>query len=188
MSDAVLKALPSIKTKSDIPVSTARDKFDYPLRESFPVSADQAEKDLVIAKAMLSYYEGKPEYAGTRTLDNARVQVFSANQKLNTAKKFSGENSIPKTKQLEQYSVRIGDAVFVTFPGELFSEIGLRIKNGSPYQKTFILGLAAGGGGYLPAAREFIDGDYEVDGSDYGPSTEDACVRFSLDMIGRVTR
>ncbi len=186
MAEAVLKVLPSIKTGNDKQIKVAQDEFDYPLRENYPVTEAEAEKSLGEANARLAYLEERAEFAGTRTLDNARVEVFSANQKLNSAKKFYGSQPRPETRKLEQQSVRIGDAVFVTFPGELFSEIGLRIKMESPYEKTFVIGLASGGGGYLPASKEYIDGDYEVDGSDYGPKTEDACVKFSLDLIKRV--
>ena len=188
MAEAVLKALPSIKTNNNQEVKTARDYFDYPLRENYPITVRKAEKDANEARTRLACLERTPEFAGTRTLDNARVEVFSANQRLDAAKKFYGNEPRPKTRSLEQQAIRIGDAVFVTFPGELFAEIGLRIKNNSPYNKTYIIGVAAGEEGYLPAAKEFIDGDYEVDGSDYGPQTEDACVRFSLDLIGRVIK
>ncbi|MCE5345408.1 MAG: neutral/alkaline non-lysosomal ceramidase N-terminal domain-containing protein [Bacteroidales bacterium] len=186
MADAVLKALPSIKTSNNQAVKTARDYFDYPLRENYPITVRDAEKDVNAAKARLAYLEERPEFNGTRTLDNARVEVFSTNQRLDGARKFYANGPHPKTRTLEQQAVRIGNAVFVTFPGELFAEIGLRIKNDSPYNKTYVIGVTAGEEGYLPAAREFIDGDYEVDGSDYGPQTEDACMRFSLDLIERV--
>ena len=91
-------------------------------------------------------------------------------------------------RSLEQQAVRIGDAVFVTFPGELFSEIGLAIKNQSPYEKTYILGVTCGPGGYLPTAKEFIEGDYEVDGSSYSPKTEQVCIDSSLELIHRVAQ
>jgi hypothetical protein len=187
MADAVLKALPSVKTGNDHVVKTARGNFDYPLRDSYPVTVKEAEKDAAVAAEELTKLENRPELTGTRTLDNAKVEVFSANQRLNAAKRFYNNPDRPKIRSLEQQAVRIGDAVFVTFPGELFAEIGLRIKKESPFKKTYILGLAAGEGGYLPASKEFTDGDYEVDGSDYGPQTENACVGFSLELIGRIT-
>lgn len=186
MADAVLKVLPSVRTGNEHVVKTASGNFDYPLRDSYPVTLEEAEKDAVIARERLATLENRTEFAGTRTLDNAKVEAFSANQRLNAARRFYTSTDRPKIRPLEQQSVMIGDAVFVTFPGELFSEIGLRIKDESPVKKTFILGLAAGEGGYLPASKEFIDGDYEVDGSSYGPQTENACVRFSLELIGKV--
>ncbi|MDD4109396.1 MAG: neutral/alkaline non-lysosomal ceramidase N-terminal domain-containing protein [Prolixibacteraceae bacterium] len=188
MAEAVLKSLPSVNTLNNPDVRIAKSEFEYPLRKSYPVTTDEAEQEAEAAKKRLAEMEGKPEYQGTRTLDMARVDLFSTTQKLNASKKYSGNASQPEIRTLEQQCVRIGDAVFVTFPGELFAEIGLRIKENSPLVKTFVIGMTAGGGGYLPAAREFIDGDYEVDGSAYGPEAEEACVKFSLDMIRRVAK
>ena len=78
--------------------------------------------------------------------------------------------------------------MFVTFPGELFSDIGLAIKKQSPMEKTFVIGVTCGPGGYLPSAKEFIDGDYEIDGSSYSPKTEAACIASSLDLIRKVVK
>ncbi|MDP2982891.1 MAG: neutral/alkaline non-lysosomal ceramidase N-terminal domain-containing protein [Candidatus Latescibacter sp.] len=188
MTDAVLKALPGIKTVSSLEVKTALDTFDYPLRESYPITLEQAEKDAKAAGEKLADLEKKPEYQGSRTLDDARVEVFSTRQRLGAAKRFYGNQDRPKTRKLEQQAVRIGDAVFVTFPGELFSDIGLKIKKQSPIKKTFVIGLTCGPGGYLPSAKEFIDGDYEVDGSAYSPKTEQVCIDSSLNLIGRVEK
>ena len=186
MAEAILKILPTISTNDNQIVKTARAHFEYPLRDSYPVTVREAEKSLSEAKTKLETLKNKPEFLHTRTLDNAYVDVFSENQKLNGAKRFYNRDPDVKTITVEQQVVRIGDAVFVTFPGELFAEIGLRIKNSSPYDKTFVIGLTAGGRGYLPAASEFIDGDYEVNGSIYGMQTEEACVDFSIELIRKV--
>jgi neutral ceramidase len=187
MTDAVLKALPGIKTVNSLDVKAALDTFDYPLRESYPVTLDQAQKDARAAAEKLADLEKKPELKGTRTLDNARVEVFSTGQRLGAAKRFYGAADRPKTRKLEQLAVRIGDAVFVTYPGELFSDIGLKIKKQSPIKKTYVIGLT-GGGGYLPSAKEFIDGDYEVDGSAWSPKTEQVCIDSSVSLIKRVEK
>ena len=186
MAEAILKILPTISTNDNQIVKTARAHFEYPLRDSYPVTVRKAEKSLSEAKTKLETLKNKPEFLHTRTLDNAYVDVFSETQKLNGAKKFYNRDPDVKTITVEQQVVRIGDAVFVTFPGELFAEIGLKIKNSSPYDKTFIIGLTAGDRGYLPAASEFIDGDYEVNGSIYGMQTEEACVDFSIELIRKV--
>jgi len=188
MAEAVLAALPGIVTSGDIDVSTAIDRFDYPLRTDYPVSAVQAEREAVETRKKLAEMENNPEFRDTRLLDAARVEVFQAEQRLSIARRyFSGEKQ-PATRSLEQIAIRIGDAVFVTFPGELFSEIGLAIKEKSPTEKTFIIGLTCGPGGYLPAAKEFREGDYEVNGSAYSPLTEAFCVESSLSLINRVAK
>jgi hypothetical protein len=187
MAEAVLKALPGITTAGDPVIETALDNFDYPLRDSYPISLEQAEKDARAAQVKLEALEKLPEFKGTRTLDKARVEVFSTNQRFSAARRYYGNKDRPATRRLEQQAVRIGDAVFVTFPGELFSDIGLKIKKGSLFEKTFVIGLTPGTGGYLPSADQFIDGDYEIDGSSYSPKTEEFCITSSLDLIERVT-
>ena len=188
MAEAVLDALPGIVTSGDPDVRVAVDRFDYPLRTEYPVTVEQAEREAAEMKKKLAEIEKIPELRDTRRHDAAQVEVFQADQRLEVARRFfSGEKRLP-TRSLEQLAVRIGDAVFVTFPGELFSEIGLAIKDRSPLKKTYIIGLTCGPGGYLPSAKEFLEGDYEVNGSAYSPLTEKVCVESSLSLIKRIAK
>ncbi len=186
MADAVLESLPSVETSGGLDVVSVSDRFDYPLRNSYPVSLEQAERDAEEAKKRLKEAKENPELKGTRILDGFVVEEFQAIQRFRNARRFYQTENRPSTRNLEQQAVRIGDAVFVTFPGELFSEIGLAIKNGSPLDKTYIIGVCCGPGGYLPAAHEFIEGDYEVNGSAYSPETEPFCVSSSLELVGKI--
>ncbi|MBT3319811.1 MAG: hypothetical protein HN948_03335 [Clostridia bacterium] len=69
---------------------------------------------------------------------------------------FAGEKDIyPMT------AVRVGDIAAVTLPGEIFSQIGLNIKDKSPFDKTFMLGLSQGYCGYIPDKKAFAEGGYE---------------------------
>lgn len=188
MAEAVLAALGGIETSASPVVRVAVDRFDYPLRTEYPVSVEQAEREAAEMKKRLAEIEGIPELRGTRRHDAARVEVFQADQRLRTARRFFSEVKPPATRSLEQIALRIGDAAFVTFPGELFSEIGLAIKERSPLEKTYVIGLTCGPGGYLPSAKEFLEGDYEVDGSSYSPLTEKVCVESSLSLIRRVAK
>ena len=188
MAGAVLDALPGIVTSSDPDVRVAADRFDYPLRTEYPVTVEQAEREAAEMKKRLAGIEKIPELRDTRLHDAARVGVFQADQRLGVARRFFSGGKRPVTRSLEQLAIRIGDAVFVTFPGELFSEIGLAIKDRSPLDKTYIIGLTCGPGGYLPSAKEFLEGDYEVDGSAYSPLTEKVCVESSLSLIHRVAK
>lgn len=51
---------------------------------------------------------------------------------------------------------------FVTFPGEVYVEFGLKVKESSPYSYTMIIGLANSQAGYIPARESFGQGGYEV--------------------------
>ena len=185
MSDAVNAALDSIATAGDLDIGTSYDSFEYPLRKEYPVTVKQAEKDAKTAKERLDVMEKDPRFAGTRLLDQARVEVFSTGQRLRSAQRFYSDDR-PVVRTIEHRAVRLGDAVFATVPDEVFSGIGLAIKNGTSCKKTFLIGITNGYRGYLPSAREFIEGDYEVDGSAYSPEAEPVCIRSTLDMIGRV--
>jgi hypothetical protein len=187
MAQAVLKALPGIQTSGEHFVKTAYDQFEYPMREKYPVTLKEAEQNSKAAHVKLAALEKNPEFEKSRTRDKARVEVFSADQRLNAAKRFYAPDRA-LTRKNEQQAVRIGDAVFVTYTGGLFSEIGLAVKKQSPLEKTFVIGECAGRGGYLPAARDFIDGDYEIDGSPYSPKAEETYIRTSLELIGMVMK
>ena len=63
--------------------------------------------------------------------------------------------------EAEVMVISLGDEVaFVGIPGELFVELGNTIKQGSPYQYTFIDELANGAIGYIPNRKAQAEGAY----------------------------
>jgi len=56
----------------------------------------------------------------------------------------------------------IGDYAFFTFPGEVYVEFGLAVKELSPSKNTMILGLSNSQSGYIPKKEAFSQGGYEV--------------------------
>jgi hypothetical protein len=58
-------------------------------------------------------------------------------------------------------AVRIGDAAIVTGPGEIFTEIGLAVKERSPADVTLYAGYTNGCVSYMPTAAEYPLGGYE---------------------------
>jgi hypothetical protein len=54
------------------------------------------------------------------------------------------------------------DLAWVALPGEIFVELGLTIKQDSPFKHTVIAELANGSVGYVPARRAYAQGNYEV--------------------------
>ncbi len=59
-------------------------------------------------------------------------------------------------------SLRIGDLAFVGVAGEAFVEIGLAVKERSPFSHTIFLGYTNGCLGYIPIAAAYPNGGYEV--------------------------
>jgi hypothetical protein len=59
--------------------------------------------------------------------------------------------------------IRIGEEfAIVTNPAELFCEIGMSIKDRSPFRNTMIATLTNGACGYVPTAKAFEVGGYET--------------------------
>ena len=65
-------------------------------------------------------------------------------------------DQIPKTVEFEMQFMQIGPWAFVGIPGEVYTEIGVRIKEGSPYENTLIFTLANGTNGYLATDRTIL--------------------------------
>ena len=58
-------------------------------------------------------------------------------------------------------AVRIGDGIIVTGPGEIFTEIGLAVKERSPADVTLYAGYTNGCVSYFPTESEYPRGGYE---------------------------
>lgn len=68
----------------------------------------------------------------------------------------------PDEIQVLLQAVRIGDLGIATMPFEVFTEIGLEIKEKSPFPQTFTIELANGSYGYLPTPEQHKLGGYET--------------------------
>ena len=61
-------------------------------------------------------------------------------------------------------AVSIGDDLaFVTFPGEMYDSISVRMEENSPFKTTLMLGYCHHHIGYLPSAVAYKYTSYETD-------------------------
>jgi len=67
-----------------------------------------------------------------------------------------------RTEDVIVQAIRIGDQAIVSMPFEVLVEIGLEIKEKSPFPHTFLIELANGGYGYLPPPNQHELGGYET--------------------------
>ena len=80
----------------------------------------------------------------------------------------NGGKDAPEFFSYPQTVISIGDAVFIPFPFEIFSEISMRLREYSPYAYTLCLSCANGYNVYLPSEDQLCRGGYEVGCFMYG--------------------
>jgi len=86
----------------------------------------------------------------------------------------------------EIQAMKIGNFVLVTFPGEVFSQVGLNIKNQSPYKYTFVSGYSNGSVGYSPTVDAYDGEAYEVSGSHLAPEWQKIYEEKALEIINKL--
>lgn len=82
--------------------------------------------------------------------------------------------------------ITVGEEVaFVGVPGELFVELGLMIKRGSPYQFTFVNSNANGSIGYLADRKAYSEGAYgaSVESTRASPGSGESLVDSAIHQL-----
>ena len=64
--------------------------------------------------------------------------------------------------EVEILAIRLGNFGVVSFPSEIFSEFGERVKQQSPFAHTMVAEQANGWHGYIPTVDAFARGGYET--------------------------
>ncbi len=160
MAAAVAGALPGITTSANPDIRVASGFVDLPLRDSHPMTVKvcrglERDRQDESCRRRGEGRRARPAESST----TFKVDVLLSGLAVDCSR-WVEKNPNPSPVRARQYAARLGDGVFVTFPCEVFSEIGLKVKQRSPLEKTFVFGVAGGMGGYIPTAEEFKEGGY----------------------------
>lgn len=91
-----------------------------------------------------------------------------------------GTPSLPMDVQ----AFRLSDSVaLVALPGELFAELGLAIKQASPFDLTLVCELSNDYPGYIPTRRGFAEGSYEPTNSKIEPGGGEMLVDAAIKLL-----
>ncbi len=82
-------------------------------------------------------------------------------------------------------AVRIANLMWVTFPGEMFSAIGKRVKAASPATYPHLMGYTNGSVGYFPEQKAYAEGGYEVARTHMDPAAERIYLRELTELLER---
>lgn len=175
----VIKVAEMIETQEHLDIAVTSRKVDLPLRAFPPVNeVEQAifEKERALEKLI---QQKAPEALVKKT----KIELLYAQLLLQNINKMQCRKSDKSTESIMLQAVKIGDCALVAFPGELFVEIGLRIKERSPFKYTYIVGYANGYVGYVPTEKAFQEGGYEVISTLFTREAGDIIIDESLKLL-----
>lgn len=163
LAGAVLRALPSLS-----PVQGAKLHATSTL-VSLPAAKHEPER-VVWAKEIADKSQKTPQPPFRDMVEAFRIlDIESRNQ--------------------EPYSVEVqvislgSDIAWVSLPGEIFVQLGIAIKDGSPFQVTSVHELANGSIGYIPTRQAYPQGNYEVISARCDVGSGELLVDAALDQL-----
>jgi hypothetical protein len=150
-----LKVAESLETSSDLTLEVASEWVKLPV-QPLP-TADKLRSMIEEGEEEIRKMnrEGTPTY---NQLMSSYIPIEWAQEALEVVES-AGEVEFV---DMEIQALRMNDAVLVAIPGEVFVDVGLNIKQSSPYPYTFIVEMANGAICYLPTSKAFEEGGYEV--------------------------
>jgi hypothetical protein len=92
----------------------------------------------------------------------------------------------PEFFELRLTLLRLGDAAFVGIPGEPFQDIGIAIKEKSPFPVTVVTACTNGHEGYYPTRAAFEVGGYERSTSPYAWDVAELLEERALDGLNEL--
>lgn len=149
----------------DAVVRVAHQTIPLPLRDDLgdPVrwraDAERCENEAYAAREA-----GAPDYE----VRELTVRTKFARMRAERGDALRGLESYP----LLVHGVRLGPVALVGVPVELFCEIGMSIRDRSPFARTLVSGYWNGYRNYLPTDAERSRGGYEIDISPFAPGAE----------------
>ncbi|MGH2534839.1 MAG: neutral/alkaline non-lysosomal ceramidase N-terminal domain-containing protein [Thermomicrobiales bacterium] len=147
--------------ESEPVVRTDSATINLPLIQQPPV----AKAEAAVAAAEARLHDIKSGGAPATEIEAATFVAKRANMTAARARLYGGRAAFPA----ELHLLQIGPALFAGTEGEPFCEIGLAIKERSPFSSTWFGGYTGGWAGYIPTAEDYPKRGYEVDTSPFAP-------------------
>ena len=75
------------------------------------------------------------------------------------------------------------DTAIVGLPGEIFAELGLAIKQASPFKRTLVMSICNDRPSYVPTRKAFTEGSYEVTNARVQPGVGEMLVEAAVKLL-----
>lgn len=137
VAQEVFRVYQTIEYKNWVPLAAAQTELTLDVRKPDVKTLDWAEKTM---------RKVKPDHPMEKVFAERTIQMKEWPEKIDVI--------------LQTF--RVGDVGIAAIPFEVFAETGLEIKARSPFERSFTIGLANGGYGYLPTPEQHQVGGYET--------------------------
>lgn len=158
---------------------------DFPADDSYRYWQDEktgsaAYRDMdAYTRKLIAKYLGNIRAMEQLARIRERIATFKFHQELNAK---AGVPTIPAEVQ----GIKIGDFVLIAFPAELLAEVGLNVKQASPYPHTFLAAFSNGYIHYGAPAAAYSRGGYEVTECLLAPEWQALFENKAADLIRRL--
>lgn len=162
------------------PLKVISRQVPLPVKDTGTVEERKAEVDALESRRAAARAGG----ATAEELVDFTWQIKRAHIRLRQALDCRGLSHLP----IEVQGIRIGDVALLCAPLELFADVGLRVKERSPFAVTHVSGYSNGSFGYLPNRQAFTEGGYEVDATYFLPGADEVLVEAMVSVVEELTK
>jgi neutral ceramidase len=179
LADAALEVLSGIETSENVTVLSVTVPFSLPLKKYAPLT--EMTDALRKAEEHLQSLNGNNEKTGAELEKFLRAKSSALYASIENYYAAETAKFTDRVMEIELQGIRLGDAVFIAVPAEVFVEIGLQLKKSAPH-KTYIVGIANGYIGYLPTNESYEKGGYEVVSARCAPEAHELLIDKVIEL------
>jgi hypothetical protein len=167
LGDTVVATLPKLVAQGQPSLAIRQKLIEVPAQQ---FSADE------VAKA-----KDRMTKIGTREL--TFLEQVECNKIVDVSQRYAS-GKVP----IEVVAMRLSpDVAIVTLPGEVFVELGLAIKQSSPFKNTLVIELTNDSPAYVPTKKAFAEGSYEIVNSRVAPGGGEKLADLAISLLKELT-
>ena len=174
-----LRVLQWIDTAERARLQAKRRKISLPLKRFASVKSLRSEVERLEEMKKKTKAKGRKS---TEDLSDIARRLSRARHALRQAERFAGK----KEMETEIMALSIGDIHLIGLPGEIFVEIGQRIKKRSGQGKLLAVSLANDSIGYVPVRKAYAEGGYEAEVTNFRRGAGEMLIDEAVSLLAKL--
>ncbi len=150
------------------------------ITKEFKIASNKPTKEqLPLAKLYLQLHnDGKD--------DQIPYSAMQLTTVIADAKRMCKLENAPDYYNMKITAIKIGQVALVGFPGEPFTEIGVRVKQADGWNLVLPCCLVNGFNGYYPTKSAYDEGGYETSSSIFKAGVDDVIVENAIQLLNEI--